>query len=89
MPVPRHGSPADKRSAEIGHLRDKGYPLKRAAAAAYNMYGEEEEACEGEYGCNPLSTREDSADAASPRFDEKTLRGLLEKCRRAREARAR
>lgn len=80
MPVPRHGSPEDKRSAEIAHLVDKGYSMKRAAAAAYNMYGEEEE---------DVQFREDGPGAASPRLDEKTLRGLLEKCRLAMEARRR
>lgn len=76
MPVPRHGSTADKRSAEIAHLRNKGYPADRAAAAAYSMYGEETEYEE--------LMAEDGADAASPRFDEKEFHRLLERCRRAR-----
>jgi hypothetical protein len=82
MPVPRHGSAADKRGAEIAHLRrDKGYSASRAAAAAYSMYGEEEE-YEDLMG---VGEDDDGPSAASPRFDEKTVRKLLELCREARK----
>jgi hypothetical protein len=60
-----HESDDERRGKEIAHLIRKGWDKKRAAAAAYNMFGESD----GE------------ASAASPRFDEKTLRRLLEKCR--------